>query len=71
MAKRRDLSTRIKDLMLEGPLVFFYLVTAVDVLKDYVDNMSNKELYKAFGGLLHPDRIRRNVGDMQKKLNEE
>jgi hypothetical protein len=67
--KPDNLDNRIKDLLLEGPLVALYFVTGINMLKERIDSMTDEEIVKMFSKLLHPQRVRENVEHLYIKLN--
>lgn len=69
MAKKKFIDDRIRDLLYEGPLVGFYFGVAVTVLKEHIEQIPDEELGKMFENLLHPQRIRNNIGEMHKRLH--
>lgn len=76
MAKRKNpypentIQGIITDLLTEGPLVGFYFSVAIVLLKIKIDESSDDELLKLFGGMWHPDRIRKNVNYIYEKLDK-
>lgn len=67
--KRESLNDRIKDILGLGPMAALYFVVGIDLLKEKLDGMTNKEVTEMFANLLHPDRVRNNVDTIHKKLN--
>ncbi len=70
MDGKKNLDTRIKDLMREGPLVALYLKVGIDVLQTMTSELSDKELFEMFGSLLSPERLRGNIRVICNRLND-
>ena len=70
MAQFRSLDTRIKDLMKEGSLVALYFSTGITFLHEKIESMSDEEISEMFSGLLHPERVRKNIKYLFDELNK-
>ncbi|NDV80775.1 hypothetical protein [Bacteroides sp. 51] len=64
-----SLDDRIKHLLAEGPLVALYFLIGINILKDTIDNMKDEELTSMFEGLMHPERVRKNIEHLYDKMN--
>ena len=70
MDNRKNLDTRIRDLMQEGPLVALYLKVGIDILQEQTTKMNNEELFAMFGSLLSTERLRGNIRFLYNRLND-
>lgn len=68
--EKQSLDDIIKDLLKEGPLVALYFLTGINLLKESIGEMTNEEIKDMFSGLLHPDRVRKNVDHLFEKINK-
>lgn len=68
--KNQTLDDIIKDLLKEGPLVALYFLSGINLLKESIGEMTNEEIKDMFSGLLHPDRVRKNVDHLFEKMNK-
>lgn len=67
--ERENFEDIIKDIFKEGPLVSLYFVTGINMLKEEIDKLSDKEIKEMFSGLLHPQRVRSNITHIHNKIN--
>lgn len=70
MAKQKTLDDCIRQLLNEGMFVPIYFVSGINVLKNRIDEMSDKEICKEFCGLFDPQMVRNDVDHIFTTLNE-
>lgn len=63
------LDKRIKDVMGSSVLAPFFIVEGLNITQQVIDQLSDDQLYKHFGGLYHAGDIRRFFKTMHKRLN--
>jgi hypothetical protein len=68
MAKTLD--KRIKDIMGSSILAPFFIVEGLNITMQVIDQLSDEQLYKQFGGLYHAQDIRKFYRAMHEKLND-
>lgn len=70
MANKNTLDKKIKDVMGSSILAPFFIVIGLDITKQVIDQLTDEQLYKHFGGLYHAQDIRRFYKIMNKQLND-
>ncbi len=68
MAKTLD--KRIKDIMGSSILAPFFIVEGLNITQQVIEQLSDEQLYKQFGGLYHAQDIRKFYNTMHKQLND-
>ena len=71
MANKDNLDKRITNLLKEGPMVAAYIVLAVEVLDQVLDQQSDEDVYNIMMKLEHPTKIRKAVKRIKSSLTTE
>lgn len=70
MTKHKKIDNCIRNLLKERMFASIYFVSGINALKNKIDMMSDKDICKAFSGLIDPKMIRNDVDYIYKTLND-
>jgi len=71
MASKDNLDKRITNLLKEGPMVAAYIVLAIEVLDQVLDQQSDEFVYNLMAKLEHPTKTRKAVKRIRESLTAE
>ena len=65
----KTLDIRVKEVLGEGALVSLYLWMGIEVLQERISDMDDEAVWKMFGGVMKPGKIRGNIRVIHNRLN--